>query len=97
MRRSVASRERGSCGMRAAVFAMALLILAVGFCLFDGDEHDAFGEHASLDLCLGLITISLPAALVAPLPLAGLTTAYRPTVVPTFLPHVPAPPPKRLF
>ena len=97
MRRSVASRERGSCGMRAAVFAMALLVLAVGFCLFDGDGHDAWGDHASVDLCLGLVAISLPAVLAAPLSLAGFAPAYQPALVRTFSPHVPAPPPKRLF
>ena len=83
--------------MRAAVLAMTLLVLAVGFCLFDGDGHDASGEHASVDLCLGLVTISLPAALAAPLPLAGRSAAYQPALVRTFSPHVPAPPPKRLF
>ena len=76
--------------------AMAVLVVAIGCCAFDADDHDGMDNHAALDLCLGMATVSLPIVLTAGLPLTGLATAYRLAFVPSFAPHVPAPPPKLL-
>jgi hypothetical protein len=75
---------------------MAGLIAAVGFCVFDGHDHDGTDDHAALDLCLGLMAVSLLVALADGLPVAGRTVGYRPERVREFSPHVPAPPPKLL-
>jgi hypothetical protein len=80
----------------AVVVAMAVLVLAVGCCVFDRDDHDGMDDHASLDLCFGMLTVSLPIVFTGGLPLIGLTSAYRISSVPSFSPHVPAPPPKIL-
>jgi len=88
-------QSRRSWALRAAVVAMATLVLAVGFCVFDGHDHDGAEGHASLDLCFGMLTVSLPMVLVGGLPLTGLPPAYQLTRFRDFPPHVPAPPPKR--
>jgi hypothetical protein len=75
---------------------MALLVLAIGCCLFDGDDHDSMDVHASLDLCLGMMTVSPPIVPTSGLPLTGLAAAYQIMPFPSFSPHVPAPPPKLL-
>ena len=67
------------------------LVLAVGFCIFDGDDGNG---HAGLDLCLGMLVASLTVALAARLPLAGSPTAFLLAPVLDVTPHVPAPPPK---
>ena len=74
---------------------MALLVVTIGCCVFDGDDHDSMDTHASLDLCLGMMTVSLPMVLTGGLPLTGLATAYQIAPVLSFSPRVPAPPPKR--
>lgn len=80
----------------AIVVALAVLVLAIGCCAFDRDDHDGIDGHASLDLCFGMLTVSLPIVLTNGLPLIGLTTAYQLGPVRSFSPHVPAPPPKLL-
>jgi hypothetical protein len=96
MRSSTAARDRQPWAKQAAILAMAVLVLIVGFCMFDRHDHDGMDDHAALDLCLGMMAVSLPMVLTGGLPLAGLTSAYRPAPVSEFSPHVPAPPPKPL-
>ena len=82
--------------MRVAIVAMTVVVLAAGFCVFDSHQHDAMDDHASLDLCLGMLAVVLPVVLTAGLPLTGFTSAHLLAPVSEFSPHVPAPPPKRL-
>ena len=44
---------------------MVLTTVAVGFCLFDGDEHGTAGSCASFDLCCGLAINSIAAVVLA--------------------------------
>jgi len=76
---------------------MSALVLAIGCCVFDRDDYDGMDDHASLDLCLGMLNVSMPMVLTAGLPLTGLAEAYQVTPAPRFSPVVPAPPPKLLF
>jgi hypothetical protein len=71
-----------------------VLVLAVGFCLFDGDEHE--GGHPGFDLCLGMLPTVLGTTLVSGLPLTGVAAAERLAPVLEFSLRVPAPPPKAL-
>ena len=71
---------------------LAVLVLAIGFCVFDGDEHE-YG-HAGLDLCLGMLATSLAVTLVSRLPLTGMASADRLAALFEFSARVPAPPPK---
>ena len=96
MRLSLYARSRDSWTARAAIAAMAVLVVAIGCCAFDRNDHDGMDDHASLDLCLGMATISLPIVITGGLPVAGLIAAYQAAHVPSFSPHVPAPPPKLL-
>ena len=81
------SRDRKVLGL-----ILAVLVLAVGFCVFDGDEHE--DGHAGLDLCLGMLVTSLSVTLVSRLPLTGLANAGHMAAVIEFSARVPAPPPK---
>jgi hypothetical protein len=72
--------------------ALVVLVVSVGFCLFDGDHEDGY---PGLDLCLGMLAASMAATLVSRLPLTGLASPDRLTGVLEFSPLVPAPPPKR--
>jgi hypothetical protein len=94
MRLSSYVRNRESWAARAVLAAMVLLVLTIGCCVFDGDDHDSMDNHASLDLCLGMMSVSLPIVLTGGLPLTGLATVYQVVPVLSFSPHVPAPPPK---
>jgi hypothetical protein len=96
MRRLIYARGRESWTARVAIAAMAVLVVAVGCCLFDRHDHDDMDQHASLDLCLGMAAVSLPIVVTGGLPVAGLIAAYQVAHVPSFSPHVPAPPPKLL-
>ena len=80
--------------MRGAVIAVAVLALAMGFCLFDHDEDGAGGHVAPPDLCLSMLAVSLsviplagllPVGWAVGLPVAAAHAAVR---------HVPDPPPK---
>jgi hypothetical protein len=44
---------------RGTAIALAVLTLAIGLCLFDGDAHDTTGHAGALDLCLGMLAASL--------------------------------------
>ena len=48
---------------RVLLAAMVLVTIAIGLCLFDGDEHETADSGASSDLCFGL-AISPIAAVV---------------------------------
>jgi hypothetical protein len=74
---------------------LAALVLAVGFCLFDGDS-DGY-EHPGFDLCLGMLVTSLAVTLVSRLPLAGSASAERLASVLEFSLRVPSPPPKTVL
>jgi hypothetical protein len=71
---------------------LAVLVLAIGFCVFDGDEHE--DGHAGLDLCLSMLVTSLTVTLVCRLPLTGLASADRLAALLEFTAGVPAPPPR---
>jgi hypothetical protein len=73
---------------------LAMLVLAVGFCVFDCDEHR--DGHAGFDLCLGMLATVLTVTLVSRLPLAGLAAAEHQAPALEFALCVPAPPPKAL-
>jgi len=79
------------------VGAMAVLVLAIGCCVFDRDDHEGMDDHATLDLCFGMLNVSLPIVLTTGLPLTGLADVYEVMPAPSFSPLVPAPPPKLLF
>ena len=51
------------CPGRVLIAAMALLTLGIGFCLFDGDDHDAV-DSVAFDLCLGLAIVSIAVAVL---------------------------------
>ena len=87
MRWTLRSRRRKALGL-----ILAVLVLAVGFCIFDGDEQE--DGHAGLDLCLGMLVTSLTVTLVARLPLTGSANADHLAAVIEFWARVPAPPPK---
>jgi len=87
MRSMLRSRDRKVLGL-----VLAVLVLAIGFCVFDGDEHE--DGVAGLDLCLGMLVTSLTVTLVFRLPLTGLASADRLAAVVEFSARVPAPPPK---
>jgi hypothetical protein len=44
---------------------MVVVTIAVGLCLFDGDEHETADHGASFDLCFGLAIISTAAVVLA--------------------------------
>jgi hypothetical protein len=69
---------------------LAVLVLAIGFCVFDGDEDG----HAGPDLCLSMLATSLAVTLVSRLPLTGMTGADRLAALFEVPARVPAPPPK---
>jgi hypothetical protein len=87
MRWTLRSQDRKVLGV-----ILAVLVLAIGFCVFDGDEHE--DGHAGLDLCLGMLVTSLTFTLVSRLPLTGVASADRLAAVLDFSTRVPAPPPK---
>ncbi len=62
---------------RSVVLAMVLVTAAVGFCVFDGDDHD--GQGPALDLCVAVLNVSFASALLAG-PLSEGQAADTPTV-----------------
>jgi hypothetical protein len=44
---------------------MVVVTIAVGLCLFDGDEHETADRGASFDLCFGLAITSIAAVVLA--------------------------------
>jgi hypothetical protein len=50
---------------RVFLAAMVLMTIAVGLCLFDGDEHETADSGASFDLCFGLAINSIAAVVLA--------------------------------
>jgi hypothetical protein len=74
---------------------LALLVVAVGFCVFDGDQHE--GDHGGVDLCLGMLAVVVTVGLASRLPLAGSTCPDGLALVVQLPPRVPAPPPKRVL
>ena len=50
---------------RVLLALMVLVTVAVGFCLFDGDEHGTGDTGASLDLCTGLAITSVAMIVLA--------------------------------
>lgn len=80
---------------RLAAITMALMTVAVGFCLVDGD-HVGQGHHmASLDLCTGLLSASSGMGLLGLAEVARLSPAPRRGRY-TTSPHLLDPPPKTL-
>jgi hypothetical protein len=81
---------------KALALILTALVLAVGFCVFDGDGHHE-NDHAGFDLCLGMLAVVVTAALMSRLPLAGSTNTDRLALSPELSLRVPAPPPKLSF
>ena len=73
---------------------VALLILAAGFCVFDGGGH-GHDDDAARDLCLGMIVASLAVPLLAGPRVSGWVPVEPRTVTYAVSPHLPDPPPKR--
>jgi hypothetical protein len=80
---------------RALVLALAALVVAVGFCLFDGDEGEMVG-HASFDLCHGLAIVSVGVTLLM-LAHVYLLPIDAPRGARSGAPHRLDPPPKSLL
>jgi hypothetical protein len=74
---------------------LALLVLAIGFCVFDGDGHE--DGHPGFDFCLGMLATVVTFTLVSKLPLAGLVAADHLASVLEFALRVLAPPPKTIL
>jgi hypothetical protein len=87
MRSILRSRDRKVLGL-----LLVGLVLAVGFCVCDDDEHE--DGHAGLDLCLSMLATSPAVTLVSRLPLTGTASADRLAPLFQFSARVPAPPPK---
>jgi hypothetical protein len=84
----------GSAWLVVLVVSATLLTLGAGFCLFDAAHGDDDDHGMSLDLCLGMLTISVALPLFASLPETGRAVgALLPGVMVVAL-TVPAPPPK---
>jgi hypothetical protein len=64
---------------RVVATVLVVLVLAVGFCVFDGD-HDGSGHHAMPpDLCAGLLVASATILmLIGPVPGGWLVVEGRP-------------------
>jgi hypothetical protein len=71
-----------------------LLTVGAGLCLFDGAHGDADEHGMSVDLCLGLLVVSVGVPLLAGLPETGCSLSIALSGVVTVVPLVPAPPPK---
>jgi len=78
---------------KALVLALAVLVLAVGFCVFDGDGYHG-DDHSGFDLCLGMLAVEMTLTLFSHLPLTGRAGSDRRAGILEFTPLVPAPPPK---
>jgi len=50
---------------RVLLVAMVFVTIAVGLCLFDGDEHGTAHSGACFDLCFGLAINSIGAVVLA--------------------------------
>jgi hypothetical protein len=73
--------------------AAALLVLGIGLCLFDGDA-DHHNDPTAPDLCLGMIAVSLLAAVLAGPLASGWIWPDPGWIVSSVSPHLPDPPPK---
>ncbi len=82
-------RRSAGLWMCGAVVALAVLTLAVGFCLVDSHDHGM-----APDLCFALLMATLAIPVIAVLPRLGWTAGYRLAPVPVACLHTPAPPPK---
>lgn len=78
---------------RALALVLTALVLAIGFCVLEGDAHHET-DHADFDRCLGMLAVMVTITLLTRLPLAGFaaTDCLTPSAQLSLL--VPAPPPK---
>lgn len=81
---------------KALALMLAALVVAVGFCVFDGPGHHE-NDHAGFDLCLGMLTVAVTITLASRLPLAGSADVDRLARARELSLRVPAPPPKSNF
>lgn len=81
---------------KALALILAALVLAVGFCVFDGDGHHE-NDHAGFDFCLGMLAVAVTITLLSRLPLAGSADVDRFALALELSLRVPAPPPKSNF
>ena len=73
------------------MIATVFLTLAIGFCLFDQDEHDGAGL---LDLCLGMLAVSLTVVSVGRLWAVGWGVIPPAPAAYVVARHTPDPPPR---
>ena len=79
---------------RAGIAALALLVLAAGFCVFDRD-HDGHDDHLMLhDLCLLALLVPAVSLLVVGLLPNELALGHCQPALVTVLLSVPTPPPR---
>jgi hypothetical protein len=90
---TAAAMRRGWWG-RSLVLVMVLVAVALGFCVFDGADHD--GQGTSPDLCLGLLSVSFGASLLVGPLLEGWATDTPMVPFRTAWTTVLAPPPRSL-
>ena len=88
--------EHDSCRRRVLSLILAVMVVAVGFCLFDGDEHGS-GHHPGFDLCLGMLATLITVTLVSRFRLLGLAATQYVAFASEFSMRVPAPPPKSVL
>lgn len=50
---------------RVLLVAMVFVTIAIGLCLFDGDEHETAHNGACFDLCFGLAINAIGAVVLA--------------------------------
>ena len=81
---------------KALALILMALVIAVGFCIFDGDGHHET-DHASFDLCLGMLAVAVSISLTSRLTLAGAADIERLALSGELSLRVPAPPPKANF
>ncbi len=73
-----------------SLLVMAALVLAVGFCLFDGHSHDS----AALDLCLGMLVAVVVVLLGCRLLQSAMLPAFAPVLLASAARRVLDPPPR---
>jgi hypothetical protein len=80
--------------MRVGLFAMALLTLATGLCLFDQDEDGSGAGIVHPDLCLVMLLVALAVVALAGLLPAGSAVDFALPGPYAIALRVPSPPPK---
>jgi hypothetical protein len=85
--------------VRGMIVAVAVLTVAIGFCLFDQDDHGRQPDHGTAghlapDLCLGMLAASATLMSFARLFATGWTVHPPAVAAYVIARHVPDPPPR---